>query len=384
MRARKSGEEIEPRGMDKDTMIDKIGALGLSHVLKPSKTNIDNSQKIRNFSFFIYGKDEELKENEDSNNQLDENSIEDNDPPAENPKPSKAKKNEKPVRKPPARGKAKKTPAVKKELLAIKKSKSSADDVIADIAAVTEDLHKETEEQNTVVEDSKEEAAEEEQPKPAKRGRKRKTEEKENEPSQDSADEPASNVEEPPEKKSTSTKGSKSAPEKPIKPKPLPTDGIIDNHNLPKGWMRKTVVRKTGKSAGQIDIYIYSPDGYKFRSKPEIVNFLNRTNSNLKIEHFDFSKKNVLENNETVKAALTGKTLKKKSAPVKSKPPVAKKKEAASAKKGTKFVVKIVSEKKKKTMKKSTEKAAKTSKAPIKKKKTTVKVATKDSKKKKA
>ncbi|GBL83859.1 hypothetical protein AVEN_100776-1 [Araneus ventricosus] len=329
-------------------------------------------------------KDEELKENEDSNNQLDENSMESNDPPAEKPKAAKTNKTEKPVRKTPARGKAKRNLPVKKESPAIKKGKSKKDDVIADVIAVTEDLAKESEGDNATAEDPNTATTEEEQPKPARRGRKRKTEEKENEPSQDSAEEPAPNTEEPPEKKGASSRRAKSVPEKAAKRKSLPTDGIVDSHNLPKGWVRKTVVRKSGKSAGQIDIYIYSPDGFKFRSKPEIVSFLNRTNSNLKIEDFDFSKKRILENNETVKAALTAKTPKKKSAPVKSKTPAAKKKEAASPKKSRKILVKIVSERKKKLAKKSTEKAAKTSKTPVKDKKTTAKVAAKGSKKKKA
>lgn len=30
-----------------------------------------------------------------------------------------------------------------------------------------------------------------------------------------------------------------------------------DIENLPKGWDRKIIIRKTGKSAGQIDIYFY-------------------------------------------------------------------------------------------------------------------------------
>ncbi|CAL1285278.1 unnamed protein product [Larinioides sclopetarius] len=329
-------------------------------------------------------KNEELKENEDSNNQLDENSMESNDPPVEKPKAAKANKPEKPARKAPARGKAKKNLPVKKESPAIKKGKSKKDDVIADVIAVTEDLTKESEGENVAAEDPNTATTEEEQPKPAKRGRKRKTEEKENEPNQDSGEEPAPDTEEPPEKKSASSKKAKSVPEKAAKRKSQPTDGIIDSHNLPKGWVRKTVVRKSGKSAGQIDIYIYSPDGYKFRSKPEVISFLNRTNSNLKIEDFDFSKKRVLENNETVKAALITKTPKKKAAPVKSKTPAPKKKEAASPKKSRKILVKITSDRKKKLAKKSTEKATKTSKTPIKAKKTTAKVAAKGSKKKKA
>ncbi|XP_075219309.1 methyl-CpG-binding domain protein 2 isoform X1 [Lycorma delicatula] len=40
---------------------------------------------------------------------------------------------------------------------------------------------------------------------------------------------------------------------------------------LPKGWQREEVVRKSGLSAGKVDVYYYSPDGQKFRSKPQLA-----------------------------------------------------------------------------------------------------------------
>jgi len=40
---------------------------------------------------------------------------------------------------------------------------------------------------------------------------------------------------------------------------------------LPPGWTKEEVIRKSGLSAGKIDIYYYSPDGKKLRSKPELV-----------------------------------------------------------------------------------------------------------------
>nr|CAG4641953.1 EOG090X0BDJ [Eurycercus lamellatus] len=46
---------------------------------------------------------------------------------------------------------------------------------------------------------------------------------------------------------------------------------------LPKGWTREEVVRKTGLSAGSKDIFYYSPNGKKFRSKPQLVRFLGDT-----------------------------------------------------------------------------------------------------------
>ncbi|CAH0382319.1 unnamed protein product [Bemisia tabaci] len=40
---------------------------------------------------------------------------------------------------------------------------------------------------------------------------------------------------------------------------------------LPKGWQREEVVRKTGLSAGKVDVFYYSPDGQRFRSKPQLA-----------------------------------------------------------------------------------------------------------------
>ncbi|GBM05256.1 hypothetical protein AVEN_181636-1 [Araneus ventricosus] len=60
--------------------------------------------------------------------------------------------------------------------------------------------------------------------------------------------------------------------------------------NLPEGWRRQVVVRKSGKSAGQIDIYFYSPDGIKLRSRPDVASYLKKHKSDLKIEEFDFSR----------------------------------------------------------------------------------------------
>ena len=35
--------------------------------------------------------------------------------------------------------------------------------------------------------------------------------------------------------------------------------------NLPGGWTKKIIPRKNGASAGQIDVYLYAPDGTKIR-----------------------------------------------------------------------------------------------------------------------
>ncbi|KAL7638856.1 UNVERIFIED_CONTAM: hypothetical protein RMT77_010390 [Armadillidium vulgare] len=43
---------------------------------------------------------------------------------------------------------------------------------------------------------------------------------------------------------------------------------------LPKGWKREEVLRKTGLTSGKVDVYYYSPDGKKFRNKPQLVRYL--------------------------------------------------------------------------------------------------------------
>jgi len=55
---------------------------------------------------------------------------------------------------------------------------------------------------------------------------------------------------------------------------------------LPKGWRRKEVVRKKGLSAGTIDVYYFTPDGRKVRSKPELVEAMGET---LDLSGFDYN-----------------------------------------------------------------------------------------------
>lgn len=54
---------------------------------------------------------------------------------------------------------------------------------------------------------------------------------------------------------------------------------------LPKGWQREEVIRKSGLSAGKIDVYYYSPSGKKFRSKPQLARYLGEV---LDLSTFDF------------------------------------------------------------------------------------------------
>lgn len=60
--------------------------------------------------------------------------------------------------------------------------------------------------------------------------------------------------------------------------------------SLPPGWSREVRQRKTGKTAGKIDVYITSPHGQTFRSKASLHEFL-KTNreENFDISLFDFS-----------------------------------------------------------------------------------------------
>nr|CAG4644215.1 EOG090X0BDJ [Lepidurus arcticus] len=54
---------------------------------------------------------------------------------------------------------------------------------------------------------------------------------------------------------------------------------------LPKGWQREELVRKSGLSAGRIDVFYYSPNGKKFRTKPQLARYLGDT---IDLATFDF------------------------------------------------------------------------------------------------
>ncbi|XP_059149854.1 uncharacterized protein LOC131936794 [Physella acuta] len=54
---------------------------------------------------------------------------------------------------------------------------------------------------------------------------------------------------------------------------------------LPLGWKKEEVVRQTGLSAGKIDVYYFTPDGKKIRSKQELARILGET---FDLSAFDF------------------------------------------------------------------------------------------------
>ncbi|XP_067139235.1 methyl-CpG-binding protein 2-like isoform X2 [Centruroides vittatus] len=77
---------------------------------------------------------------------------------------------------------------------------------------------------------------------------------------------------------------------------------LLEDPSLPDGWTRKVVQRRTGKSAGKYDVYIFSPSGKKFRSKIELALYLTSTKSNLKAEEFDFSVRGKKSNQLSLKS----------------------------------------------------------------------------------
>ncbi|KAL5003944.1 hypothetical protein ScPMuIL_017400 [Solemya velum] len=59
----------------------------------------------------------------------------------------------------------------------------------------------------------------------------------------------------------------------------------MEINTLPSGWKREEVVRKSGLSVGKTDVYYYSPDGKKVRSKPHLARCLGE---NFDMAAFDF------------------------------------------------------------------------------------------------
>ncbi|XP_023221731.1 methyl-CpG-binding protein 2-like [Centruroides sculpturatus] len=81
---------------------------------------------------------------------------------------------------------------------------------------------------------------------------------------------------------------------------------LVEASSLPNGWSRKVVQRRTGKTAGRYDVYIFNPNGKRFRSRTELSTYLKRSKSNLKAEEFDFNpqKKSDNDNRTPSKRAM--------------------------------------------------------------------------------
>ena len=54
------------------------------------------------------------------------------------------------------------------------------------------------------------------------------------------------------------------------------------------GWKRIKCQRKTGKTAGKLDVYFVNPDGKRLRSRPEVAKYLKKNGLNLSLELFCF------------------------------------------------------------------------------------------------
>ncbi|XP_026222721.1 methyl-CpG-binding domain protein 4 [Anabas testudineus] len=67
-------------------------------------------------------------------------------------------------------------------------------------------------------------------------------------------------------------------------------DDSCHTSNMPPGWVREVRQRKSGKTAGKLDVYITSPQGQKFRSRASLHAFLLKNAEGIvDISVFDFT-----------------------------------------------------------------------------------------------
>ncbi|XP_022102509.1 methyl-CpG-binding domain protein 4-like [Acanthaster planci] len=93
--------------------------------------------------------------------------------------------------------------------------------------------------------------------------------------------------------KKTQVAKSPAAPKSPkTTPRTPPPQAVVtatgDEPLVPEGWRRVVTQRMQGGTAGRFDVYIWSPTGKKFRSRPQLHAYLEETGSSLSIDDFSF------------------------------------------------------------------------------------------------
>lgn len=91
-------------------------------------------------------------------------------------------------------------------------------------------------------------------------------------------------------------------------------EDLSSTTRMPPGWTREVRQRKSGKTAGKMDVYITSPHGQRFRSRASLQVFFQETGEgNYDISLFDFTpSKNCLITNSKYLSSLTKPRGKKK------------------------------------------------------------------------
>jgi len=63
----------------------------------------------------------------------------------------------------------------------------------------------------------------------------------------------------------------------PVLPVVNPINRVEQVYELPGGWVKKIIPRKSGTSQGQWDAYLFTPDGTKIRSNQDLIKYLAAT-----------------------------------------------------------------------------------------------------------